>query len=72
MRTVAAWIKAHPGVNVLAFDRNSGKGYCFGEPEEFCLALMGLKSQAAPDFLKCWCRIQVGLQRIPNELHTEV
>jgi hypothetical protein len=41
MRTLNAWIKAHPGVNVLAFERNSGKSFGFGEWEEvcgFCLA----------------------------------
>ncbi len=41
MNTVAAWLKAHPGVNVLAFERNSDKSFGFGEWEEvcgFCLA----------------------------------
>lgn len=41
MNTVGAWIKAHPGVNVLAFERNYGKSFGFGSMEEvcgFCLA----------------------------------
>ena len=41
MKTLAAWIKANPGVNVLAFERNHTKSFGFGELEEvcgFCLA----------------------------------
>jgi len=41
MKTLAAWIKAHPGVNVLAFERNHAKSFGFGAWEEvcgFCLA----------------------------------
>jgi hypothetical protein len=41
MRTLQAWINAHPGVNVLAFERNSNKSFGFGSEEEvcgFCLA----------------------------------
>jgi len=41
MKTLHAWIKAHPGVNVLAFERNYDKSFGFGEREDvcgFCLA----------------------------------
>jgi hypothetical protein len=41
MITLQAWINAHPGVNVLAFERNSGKSFGLGKWEEvcgFCLA----------------------------------
>jgi hypothetical protein len=41
MSTMQAWINAHPGVNVLAFERNCDKSFGFGEWEEvcgFCLA----------------------------------
>jgi hypothetical protein len=36
VNTVAAWIKEHPGVNVLAFERNSDKSIGFGKREEVC------------------------------------
>jgi len=41
MNTVGVWIKGHPGVNALSFERNSDKSFGFGEWEEvcgFCLA----------------------------------
>jgi len=41
MKTLQAWIKAHPGVNVLAFERNYDKSFGFGGWEDvcgFCLA----------------------------------
>jgi len=41
MKTLQAWISAHPGINVLAFELNSDKSFGFGEGEEvcgFCLA----------------------------------
>jgi len=41
MKTLAAWIKANPGVNALAFERNADKSFGFGRSEEvcgFCLA----------------------------------
>jgi hypothetical protein len=41
MNTLQAWIKAHPGLNALAFERNSDKSFGFGSWEEvcgFCLA----------------------------------
>jgi hypothetical protein len=41
MNTIAAWMKAHPSVNALAFERNSDKSFGFGTWEEvcgFCLA----------------------------------
>jgi len=41
MKTLAAWIKANPGVNVLAFERNAKESFGFGQSEEvcgFCLA----------------------------------
>jgi len=41
MNTLAAWIKEHPGVNVLVFERKYGKSFGFGRFEEvcgFCLA----------------------------------
>jgi hypothetical protein len=41
MNTLHAWTKAHPGVNVLAFERNMDKSFGFGKWEEvcgFCLA----------------------------------
>jgi hypothetical protein len=41
MKTLQSWINAHPGVNVLAFEGNSGKSFGFGVSEEvcgFCLA----------------------------------
>jgi hypothetical protein len=41
MNTLHSWIKAHPGINVLAFERHSDKSFGFGDWEEvcgFCLA----------------------------------
>ena len=41
MRTLQAWIKAHPGINVLAFEANYYKSFGFGINEivcGFCLA----------------------------------
>ena len=41
MRTLNAWLKAHPHVNVLAFERNYAQQRGFGAEEEvcgFCLA----------------------------------
>lgn len=41
MKTLAAWINANSGVNVLAFERNYDKSFGFGKWEEvcgFCLA----------------------------------
>jgi hypothetical protein len=34
MKTLAAWIKANPGVNVLMFERNFQKSFGFGRFEE--------------------------------------
>ena len=41
MNTLTAWIKDHPGVNVLVFEANYDKSFGFGQFEEvcgFCLA----------------------------------
>jgi hypothetical protein len=41
MNTLQAWIKAHPGINVLAFEANYSKSFGFGSTEivcGFCLA----------------------------------
>jgi len=41
MNTLQAWIKAHPGINVLAFESNHNKSFGFGSNEivcGFCLA----------------------------------
>lgn len=54
MNTVAAWIKEHPGVNVLAFERNSDKSIGFGKREEvcgFCLASHYFEGEPPS-----WCR----------------
>jgi hypothetical protein len=57
MKTLHAWIKTHPGVSVLAFERNSDKSFGFGEREEvcgFCLASHYFDGEP-PEFCK-FCR----------------
>ena len=36
MNSLAAWIRADSGVNVLAFERNCRKSFGFGQFEEVC------------------------------------
>ena len=36
MTTLARWIKEHPGVNALDFERNYRKSFNFGRFEELC------------------------------------
>ena len=69
MNTLQAWIKAHPGVNVLAFERNSDKSLGFGDYEEvcgFCLASHYFDGEP-PEFCK-FCRAPLRETRIISDL----
>jgi hypothetical protein len=60
MKTLTAWIKAHPGIDVLAFERNHHKSFGFGEHEEvcgFCLASHYFDLEP-PEFCK-FCRAPI-------------
>src|SRR4029077_2343922 len=57
MKTLQAWIRGHPGINVLAFEMNAGKSFGFGGKEEvcgFCLASHYF-AEDAPAFCR-FCR----------------
>jgi hypothetical protein len=57
MKTLAAWINAHPGINVLAFERNHHKSFGFGEYEEVCGFCLGSHyfEEEPPEFCR-FCR----------------
>jgi len=69
MNTIAAWIKAHPSVDALAFERNSDKSFGFGEREEvcgFCLDSYYFEEEP-PEFCK-FCRTQLGGTHVISDL----
>jgi|SRR5215472_8734807 len=69
MNTLHAWIKAHPGVNVLAFESNYDKSFGFGEWEEvcgFCLASHYFDEEP-PEFCK-FCRAPLRETNIISDL----
>jgi len=78
MKTLAAWIKANPGVNALAFERNADKCFGFGACEEvcgFCLASHYFDGEA-PILCK-FCRAPLrethvisNLPEIANRVHS--
>jgi hypothetical protein len=77
VKTVAAWIKEHPGINALAFESNSDKSFGFGEREEvcgFCLASHYFDEEP-PQFCK-FCRVPLrdthiisGLPEVANRVY---
>ena len=69
VKTVAAWITKHPGINALAFEGNSDKSFGFGEWEEvcgFCLASHYF-NRKAPEFCQ-FCRAQLRETRVISDL----
>jgi hypothetical protein len=69
MNTVAAWIKEHPRVNVLAFEQNFDKSSGFGGEEEvcgFCLASHYF-DQRPPEFCR-FCRAPLWATHVLSEL----
>lgn len=69
MNTVAEWLKQHPGVNVLAFERHSDKSFGFGTWEEvcgFCLASHYFDRQA-PELCK-FCRAPLRETHVISDL----
>jgi len=69
MNTVAAWIRAHPGVNVLAFERNSDKSFGFGSTEEVCgFCLASHYFEGEPPRTCTFCRAPIRESHLISEL----
>jgi hypothetical protein len=69
MKTVAEWLKRHPGVNVLAFERHCDKSFGFGAWEEvcgFCLASHYFDG-GPPEFCK-FCRAPLRETHVSSDL----
>ena len=69
MNTLQAWVKAHPGVNVLALERNADKSFGFGDYEEvcgFCLASHYF-GREPPEFCK-FCRAPLRETQVISDL----
>jgi len=69
VKTLRKWIEAHPGIDVLAFERNHHKSFGFGEQEEVCgFCLASHYFEGEPPKVCRFCRAPLGDTHVISDL----